>query len=82
MLSDPIHWATEPAPLDEDRNISFFYWKVVLLGHNKSITHSTIFWAFMTIVVKVTIILYLVSHEPTFCSLQKSFASVVKLIIF
>ena len=30
-----IHWVTEPAPLHENRNISFFfYWKLVLFGHN------------------------------------------------
>ena len=26
-----IHWVTEPAPLDNNRNISFLYWKLVLL---------------------------------------------------
>ena len=34
VLSDPIHRVTVPAPLDENRNISFFYWKLVLFGHN------------------------------------------------
>ena len=36
VLSCTIHWVTEPAPLDENRNISFFYWKVVLFGHNNA----------------------------------------------
>ena len=56
VLSDPIHWVTKPAPLDEDRNISFFTGNLCYLG---TITPSTTFWAFMTIhiVVKITIIL-------------------------
>ena len=46
VLSDPIHWVTEPAPLDENRNISFFTGNLCYSG---TITPSTIFWAFMTI---------------------------------
>ena len=30
MLSDAIHWVTIPASLDKNRNISFFYWKIVI----------------------------------------------------
>ena len=36
VLSDPIHWVTEPAPLDENCNILFFYWKHVLFWHNNA----------------------------------------------
>ena len=25
VLSNPIHWVTEPAPLDENGNFSFFF---------------------------------------------------------
>ena len=27
---------TETTPLDENRNVSFFYWKLVLFGHNNA----------------------------------------------
>ena len=46
VFLDSIHWVTEPAPPDKDRNVSFFYWKLVYSG---TITPSTIFSAFMTI---------------------------------
>ena len=46
VLSDPIHGVTEPAPIDENRNISSFTGN---LCYSCTITHSTIFWAFMTI---------------------------------
>ena len=37
VLSDAIHWVTEPAPLDENGNFSFFfYWKLKLFGHNNA----------------------------------------------
>ena len=36
VFSYLIHWMTEPAPLDEDHDISFFYWKLVLFGHNNA----------------------------------------------
>ena len=38
VLSDAIHWVTGTAPLDEDSNFScfFFYWKLVLFGHNNA----------------------------------------------
>ena len=76
VLSDPIHWVTEPAPLDEGRNVSIFTENLCYSG---SITSSTIFWAFITIYNSSPSHYHinLVSHEPT-CSLQKSFASVVK----
>ena len=76
VLSDPIHWVTEPAPLDEGRNVSIF---TENLRYSGSITSSTIFWAFITIHNSSPSHYHinLVSHEPT-CSLQKSFASVVK----
>ena len=47
VLSDPLHWVTEPAPLDEDHNISFFFTEN--LCYSGTITPSTIFWTFMTI---------------------------------
>ena len=47
MLSDPIHWVTEPAPLDGDCNISFFF--TGNLCYSGTITPSTIFWIFMII---------------------------------
>ena len=36
VLSGSILWVTEPAPLDENLNISFFQWKLVLFGHNNA----------------------------------------------
>ena len=36
VLSIANHWLTESAPLDENRNISCFYWKLVLFGHNNA----------------------------------------------
>ena len=45
VLSDPIHWVTEPVPPDEDHNISFFTGNLCYSG---TITPTT-FWAFMTI---------------------------------
>ena len=36
VLSDAFHWVTEPATLDEIRNVSFFYWKRVLFWHNNA----------------------------------------------
>ena len=46
VLLDPIHWVTEPAPLDEDHNILFFTGNLCYSG---TIALSTIFWIFMTI---------------------------------
>ena len=48
VLSDPLHWVTEPAPLDEDHNISLFFFTENLC-YSGTITPSTIFWTFMTI---------------------------------
>ena len=46
VFSDPIHGVTEPAPLDENRNISLFSGNLYYSG---TVTQSTLFWAFMTI---------------------------------
>ena len=46
VLSDPIHSVTEPAPLEDNRNISFFTGN---LCYSETTTPSTICWAFMTI---------------------------------
>ena len=47
VLSDPIHSVTEPAPLEDNRNISFFF--TGNLCYSGTTTPSTICWAFMTI---------------------------------
>ena len=72
-----IHWVAEPAPLDENRNISFFSGSLCYSGTR---THSTIYWAFMTIhnssQSHYQIIYHyqslsdfqIISHKPSFCS--------------
>ena len=40
VLSEPIRWVTEPAPLEENRNVSFFTGN---LRYSGTIMHSTIF---------------------------------------
>ena len=75
VLSGPIHWVKEPAPL-ENQNISFFAGH---LRYSGTTTPSTIFWTFMPIHnSSLSLLYYLAGHEPTFCSLLKSFDSIVK----
>ena len=52
-----IHWVPEPAPLDEDHDISFFTgkWELVLFGHNNAQHNILGIHNYSIIVVKVTI---------------------------
>ena len=48
MFSVLTHWVTERAPLDENHS-RYFVFFTGNLCYSGTITHSTIFWTFMTI---------------------------------